>query len=258
MGAVGDRRWMLVDMDGRYISQREIPRLAHIQALLPTVDGSVLHDGPLHLSITGKGDCAITVQRNDDSTHTKVSIWNDSLEVADAGDYAAEWCSDAIGKACRLVHCTKQSFRPLAAKYSGPLPHEGRFVSVTDGAPLLILGQGSLNELNRRFMLNGLPTLGIERFRPNILISNTLPHEEDTWLRIRISDNEIGVGSPCPRCVITTIDQSTLDKSVEPLRMLSSYRRQKGGVMFGMNATHLQKGEIHVGDLVTVLECREL
>jgi uncharacterized protein len=89
------------------------------------------------------------------------------------------------------------------------------------------------------------------------VLATAAPHEEDGWERVRVGAVEIGVGSPCPRCVVTTIDPGTLAQDVEPLRTLAQYRRgEGGGVMFGMNATHAAPGELVVGDVVDVLSHR--
>lgn len=257
IGAVGDRRWMLVDSLGNAITPREVPRLAQLVAQLPMHNGAILTDEPLTLGADGMSSLTVAPVRDRGSLRS-VRCWDDQIDMADAGDVAAQWCSDALGSACRLVHMTDATHRPLAAKYAGPLPHEARTVSVTDGAPLLLLGTGSLDELNTRLQAAGAHTLTTERFRPNVLLTDIAAHEEDGWSRIRIGSVEIGVGSPCPRCVVTTIEPSTLEKSVEPLRTLATYRRgAKGNVMFGMNATHAAPGIVHRGDLVTVLARRQ-
>ncbi len=255
LGAVGDRRWMLVDPDGRFISQRERARLALVQAALPMTDGMIVADGPLTLRAPGLD--AITVERADHVPPRAVSIWHDTVDMADAGDEAAAWCSEAMETPCRLVHLTAATRRPLAAKYAGPLDYATRTVAVTDGAPLLLLGQGSLDALNQRLAQGGSPALGVERFRPNVLLDGIGAHDEDGWSRVRIGEVELGVGSQCPRCVVTTIDQERLDRSVEPLRTLATYRRDAdGGVMFGMNVTHAAPGVLHVGDEVVPLALR--
>jgi uncharacterized protein YcbX len=257
-GAVGDRRWLLVNDQGVALTQREVPRLALIHAELPMHDGAVVSDAPLTLHRRGAVPLVVPPAAPDAPLRV-VRVWADEQAQADAGDAAAEWCTDAVGVTCRLLHLTSASHRALAAKYAGPLDAAGREVSVTDGAPLLLLGAASLDALNARLTSTGSAPLGVERFRPNVLLGTTAPHEEDRWERIRIGEVEIGVGSPCPRCVVTTIDQHTLAQGVEPLRTLALYRRAaSGGVMFGMNATHAHgdAGEIRVGDDVTVLAHR--
>lgn len=257
LGAVGDRRWMLVDESNVAITPRDVPRLAQLVASLPLRDdGAIAADGPLLLSASGLQPISVALDPN--GVRREVRCWDDTLLMADAGDAAAEWCSDALATPCRLVHMVPDSHRPLQPKYAGGLEYATREVTVTDGAPLLLLGEASLTALNHRLAAKGERALNIDRFRPNVLLTGTSAHDEDTWARVTIGDVEIGVGSPCPRCVVTTIDVGTLGKSVEPLRTLAEYRRgDDGGVMFGMNATHASPGTLQMGDVVHVSAFRE-
>jgi uncharacterized protein YcbX len=162
--------------------------------------------------------------------------------------------SRALDRRCTLVHMVDSTHRPLAAKYAGGVPHESRGVAATDGAPLLVLGTGSIDALNARLAAAGQPPADARRFRANILVGNVAAHAEDAWSRIRIGGVEIGIGSPCPRCVVTTIDPDTFERGAEPLRTLATYRRADGNkVMFGMNATHVAPGVLTLGDIVTVM-----
>lgn len=257
LGAVGDRRWVLVSAQGVALTPREVPRLTQLVPTLPMRDGAVTHDAPLTLH-AGDADPLVVPPAAPSAAVHDVQVWDDVVQLADAGDAAADWVTRAIGVPCRLMHWTDASRRPLAAKYAGVLPSAGRHVTITDGAPLLLLGSASLDALNARLTAAGHAALGIERFRPNVVLATTAPHEEDTWERVRLGTVEIGVGSPCPRCVVTTIDPRTLTPGVEPLRTLAQYRRgDGGGVMFGMNATHATAGELTVGDAVDVLAHRD-
>lgn len=256
LGAVGDRRWVLVDARGSAITPRDIPALAQIVTTLPMRDGAIERDAPLTLQAHGLDPIVVPPAAPSAALHA-VRVWDDVVQLADAGDAAAEWGSRALDVPCRLMHWTDASRRPLAAKYAGVLPSADRHVTITDGAPLLLLGSASLDALNTRLTAAGHASIAIERFRPNIVLATTAPHEEDTWERVRIGSVEIGVGSPCPRCVVTTIDPRTLAPDVEPLRTLAQYRRgEGGGVMFGMNATHRTEGDVGVGDMVDVLSHR--
>jgi len=255
-GAVGDRRWVLVDVRGHAITPREIPALAQLTARLPMHEGAVTGDAPLSLEAPG-ADPLVVPPAAPSAALREVVVWDDVVRLADAGEAAAQWVSRAIGVSCRLMHWAEASRRPLAAKYAGGLPTDGRHVTITDGAPLLLLGSASLDALNTRLTAAGHASVAMHRFRPNIVLATTVPHEEDTWERVRLGAVDIGVGSPCPRCVVTTIDPRTLEQGVEPLRTLAQYRRgEGGGVMFGMNATHRAEGEIVEGDAVDVLAHR--
>lgn len=247
-GAIGDRRWMVVNEYGAAITQRERRKLALVQPTFATSDltGALIVNAPglplLHLEIDGH------------SPARTVKIWQDASHVHDAGDAAAEWMSEALSTRCRVVRQAPDAERALAAQYAGPIPIDGRHVALSDGAPLLILSRASIDALNDRLRTGGQKLVGVDRFRPNILVAGVHPHEEDSWTRIRIGDIDIGVGSPCARCVITTIDQHTLEPSVEPLRTLAGYRRQGSGVMFGMNATNAAAGTIGTGAHIYIFD----
>jgi uncharacterized protein YcbX len=120
-----------------------------------------------------------------------------------------------------------------------------------DGYPILIISEASLQDLNSR--LDTPHPLLMNRFRPNIVVQNCEPFAEDTWKRIRIGDVEMALVKPCPRCVVTTIDKETLEKSKEPLKTLATYRNQEDGAMFGMNVIPLNEGDIKVGMSVEIL-----
>ncbi len=256
LGAIGDRRWGLSDHNGVMITPRVATALARVRASLPMRDGAVLSDGPLTLEAEGLD--SVTIAHADEGAPLRtVQCWDDAVAMADAGDLAAAWCSEAIAMSCRLMHLAPQSHRPLNPRFTGPLDASTRAVSVTDGAPLLLLSQGSIDELNARLQRLGEQSLADERFRPNILIAGTNAHDEDSWSHIRIGDVEIGVGSQCVRCVVTTINPHTLERGVEPLRTLASYRRgDDGGVVFGMNATHRAPGIIRLHETIDVLAQR--
>ncbi len=249
-GATGDRRWLLVDNAGMAMTAREFHRLALIRPAFTEAD----RNGSLQLDAPGFSTCNVRVPT--DPTTRSVRIWIDDVPAHDAGDMVAEWCSDAIGANCRMVYLADRAARPLQAKYAGSLPYTDRQVAFSDGAPLLLLGLASIDALNARLEEQGAEAVNYRRFRPNVLLAGTSAHEEDTWREIAISDVTIGVGSQCPRCVMTTIDPDTAEGGAEPLRELSRYRRTESGVVFAMNATHAAPGKISVGDRVTVTALR--
>ncbi len=255
-GAVGDRRWLVVDEAGLQVTARETPRLALVRPAFAEADdapGAMRNvDGALWLTAAGLPRIHVEVP----ATHLTrpVRVWSDTVDAHDAGDVVAEWLSAAIGKPCRLVRLADHAHRPLAAKYAGALPNAGRRVAFSDGAPLLILGQASVDALSARLVEQGGEPMAVARFRPNILLSHTTAHEEDSWSMIRIGSVRVGLGSPCSRCVMTTVDPNTGERGDEPLRTLATYRRQDGLVMFGMNATHAAEGTVHHGDHVVRVE----
>ncbi len=255
LGALGDRRWMLVDENDVAITPRDVARLAQLVATLPTRgDGAILADSPLTLNMTGLPPLVVS-HVSHDAPHRTVRCWDDTLEMADAGDAAAQWCSSAIGMVCRLMHMSTRSHRSLAARFAGSVPHAERGVTVTDGAPLLVLGAASVDALNARLRASGETVVGSDRFRANIVLNTQAPHIEDEWSDLMIGNVATALGSPCSRCVVPNIDPATLTQSTEPLRTLATYRRADDGkVMFGMNATHATPGVIRIGDRVTTVD----
>lgn len=251
-GAVGDRRWLLVDGEGRAITARECHALLHIVPSFVTADrnGALQLDAPRHTTFTAVVPGADAVAR-------PVFIWDDATLALDAGDDAAAWCSDVIGRACRLVYLDEEAQRPLNRKYAGPIPFEHRNVAFTDGAPLLVLGLASIDALNARLAEQGAnDLLDRRRFRANVWLDGIAAHEEDQWSAVRVGDVTLGMGSLCTRCVLTTVDPDTLEQGVEPLRTWASYRRTPDGMVFGVNATHSAPGVLRVNDPLTVLAHR--
>ncbi len=238
-GLAGDRRWMLVDDKGRFISQREESRLALVAAV-PDGDGIVL-------SAAGRPDLAVAPP----STPSRIaaSVWRDTVQAAPAGAEADAWLKAALGFPCRLVFMAEpHAARPVDAAYGAA---EDR-VSFADGYPLLIANAASLRDVAARA---AMPALSMDRFRPNIVVEGAAAWAEDGWREIRIGSAVFAAVKPCSRCVVTTIDQATgyRDAHDEPLRTLLSFRRDKRGQpIFGQNLIPRGGDEIRVGDSVTV------
>jgi uncharacterized protein YcbX len=238
-GAANDRRWMLVDDSGVFLSQREVPRLALIVPDISAGDLRVTAPGltPLHVEQPGPG-----------ATMISAGVWDGECQVAVARDEAHVWFSRYLGRSVRLVYQRDDAVLPMAAKYAGSLGGQRR-IALTDGSPLLLIGDASLDDLNRRLER----PLAMNRFRPNIVVSGAPPYAEDTWTRIAVGPMQFEISGPCPRCVATTVDQATAEKGVEPLRTLATYRKVGSGVMFGQNVTHHAPGRIRLGDPVEVV-----
>ncbi len=230
---------MLVDSDGRFISQREQAMLAR---LIPRIHGSELtvtaENGP-----TFEHDIAFT---GDEIT---VGIWSDQVLAVDQGEQAARWFSDFLGSPTRLVGWGSQSRRVLDPQWV-PGPNNGS--TFTDAYPVLAVLQSSLDDLNQR-LIDPVP---MNRFRPNIVISGGEPWSEDAWQAVRIGPVTFDAVKPCARCVVTTTDQFTGDRHPrqEPLRTLASFRTIRGlGAIFGQNMVHRSRGTITTGDPVAPL-----
>ncbi|MCY1398516.1 MOSC domain protein [compost metagenome] len=241
LGLLGDRRWMLVEAStGRFLTQRALPHMSQLSALWNAQGG---------LTLSAAGHVPLDVPLPDaDAELRGVTIWRDTLRVPDAGDEAAAWLSGFIGKPVRLVHVTEERARWLQSGY-GEIQDR---VAFADGFPLLLIGQASLDDLSSRV---GRPQEML-RFRPNLVIEGSEAFAEDGWKRIRIGDVEFRVLKPCTRCILTTIDPQTGERSAdrEPLTTLKTYRQKEGEVMFGQNLVNDGNGVLEVGMPVTVLE----
>ncbi len=228
-GFAGDRRWMLVDEEGVFISQRENSQLA-VAVPTPTARGLSITWGERTYDVPTPGPEAprITVQ-----------VWRSRLEARVAAE---------LPGGLRLVHMHDPTLRQVSLDYGRP---EDR-VSFADGYPVLLIGAASLDDLNGRLATK----LPMNRFRPNVVIEGSSPYAEDGWRRIRIGEVAFRVVKPCARCVVTTVDQATGtrgDERTEPLRTLATYRKSELGVLFGQNLVPDGTGTIRVGDAVEVL-----
>lgn len=237
-----DRRMMLVDENGIFITQRNYPQMALLKTEI--INGQLIIR---HL----KSDQSISIPLvNDDnfsSEKVKVIIWNDQCEAILAGKEYDEFFSDSIGIRCRLVYMPASVKRIVdpEKKYVS----DEHSVSFADGYPFLIIGQSSLDELNNK-LENPLP---INRFRPNFVFTGGRPFEEDDWREFLINEIKFKAVKPCARCVITTTDQQTAERSDEPLRTLAKFRRAGNKVLFGMNLVTYGIGRIKVGDSIILL-----
>jgi uncharacterized protein YcbX len=240
-GPVGDRRWMLVDDADTFISLREVPQLAFLEAAL-TLDG-------LRLSFPNASPIEVRTPSAGDDGTIVASLWDDTCPVRVAAPDASAWLSDVLGLRCRLVYQPPDSIRPLPHRNRGRITGP-RTLALTDGAALLVTAEASLADLNARLAV----PIPMSRFRPNVVVAGTAPYEEDTWHRVAVGSVELDFARGCPRCVATTVDQATGEKGVEPLRTLSRYRRDASGVLFGQNVTHLGAGRLRVGDQVRVID----
>jgi uncharacterized protein YcbX len=237
-GLVGDRALMLVDPEGRFLTQREFPRMALIA---PRIDGTTL-------TIEAAGMPPLTVAATDDGPRLKVVVWRDRCAAVDQGDAAAEWFGDFLGAPCRLARLADDFVRRVDARYARRPDDQTAF---TDGYPFLLISAASLDDLNGRLA----SPLAMNRFRPNIVVSGCPPFAEDGWRRLRIGPVVFDVVKPCARCAITTTDQATAERGAEPLRTLATYRRRRDGkVLFGQNLLHEGAGVIRVGDALEILE----
>ena len=241
LGVQGDRRWMVVDTQtGRFLTQRLLAQMTQLQARW-------LGSTQLQLSAPGMSDLQVVVP-DEQASLRAVTIWRDSLQVPDAGDAAAQWLSQWLGRACRLVQVSEPRARQVDTAYA----EAGDKVAFADGFPLLLIGQASLDDLSARV---GRP-LPMLRFRPNLVVSGSAAYAEDSWKRIRIGELEFRVVKGCSRCIMTTLDPQTGKRSAdrEPLTTLKTYRERNGEVFFGQNLIACGEGYLRLDMPVQVLE----
>jgi uncharacterized protein YcbX len=231
-----DRHWMLVDAQGRFLTQRQLPRMALIATQF--VDG-----GELRLQAPGMPDFVVGASGGD---RLDVHVWRDSLTAVRVGDVADQWLSDFLGVHCHLVELPDDVRRPVDPVYATSDDQVG----LADGFPFLLISQASLDDLNDRLQT----PLSMLRFRPNLVVTGCGPHAEDDWRRIRIDAMEFRVAKPCSRCIIPTIDPATGERGREPMRTLLTYRRRDNKVYFGQNLIHDGVGRLQLGMSVEVLE----
>jgi uncharacterized protein len=239
-GLVDDRRFMVVDEAGRFLSQRQLPRMAVI--------GADLVEGGVELSASDAGRLRVAVPDASEPA-VAVSIWKDDHVAArDAGEEAAAWLSEVLGRPGRLVYMTDpRTARPVDPDFAAATDR----VSFADGFPLLVTNTASLMDLNSRLA----SPVSMDRFRTNVAVGGAEPWAEDHWTDLGIGGVSFAGVKDCARCVVTTVDQDTGEKSseAEPLRTLAKFRRKEGGrIIFGQNLIPRGIGRIAVGDDVIV------
>lgn len=229
-GLQWDRAWMVVDAQGDFITQRDEPRMALIH--------TALRDGALVLETVGMAALAVADDRAEE--RLAVRVWDDVVPAHSAGAAAATWFSEVLGRFCRLVR-----FDPAYRRLSSPkwtagfeAPHQ-----FADGFAVLVTSQASLDGLNARLLAAGEASVGMERFRPNLVIAGVEEHDEDRiddlYIALDAGEAHLQLCKPCVRCPIPDIDPATARQGTAVGDMLRTYRRNdrmKGGITFGMNA----------------------
>lgn len=216
-----DRQWMVVDATDSFITQRTHPRLARIAPALEAQALALRADGlpPLRVPLAAEG------------APSTVQVWNDTCLAQDQGDEASQWLSEAIGDSVRLVRVARQMDRMANPRYTGTGPAPLTFV---DGYPILVCNTASLDDLNSRMPVS----VPMERFRPNLVLDGLAPFAEDRIAALELGDVTLRLVKPCTRCVITSTDQRSGERSTNPLPVLRQFRfdRALKGVTFGENA----------------------
>jgi uncharacterized protein YcbX len=233
-GLARDRRYMLVDEAGRFVTQREEHGLAR-------VDVEVVADG-WTVSAPGQGSFALPASVADGAALV-TEVWRSTLDARVVPE-GSRWFSRFLGREIRLVYFPDESRREVERE-------PGSVVAFQDAYPFLVVSRESLEDLNRRLQT----PLEMERFRPNLVVSGVEPYAEESWQRFRIGNVRFRGTRPCVRCVVTTLDPRSGSAGKEPLATLARYHTYEGKVSFGMNAVHELEGfttpspsALHVGD----------
>jgi len=234
-GLLFDRRWMLVDSNQQFLSQRRLPQMALIK--------TALTENHLILSAPDMGDLHLPLHPSSGDIINS-TIWHDQCLAHSVSEDADKWLGDFLGVGCRLVYQPDELIRLVNPDYAKADDQ----VSFADGFPFLIVSEQSLAALNQEMQLN-LPMI---RFRPNLVVSGCESYAEDYWREISIGEIDFRLTKPCARCSVPTIDPSTGKSGKEPLTTLNRTRKWQNKVYFGQNALHDQCGSLTVGNIVRI------
>lgn len=244
-GLENDRRFMLVDENGRFLSQREHPQLAIFQTEIEGKFLKITHKKT-------KQNLTINLSPPSQPSLLSVTIWDDNTTAVESSSEASTWFTKILEIPVRLVYMPEESHRKTDTQYS--LTGE-EITSFSDGYPILIIGQSSLDDLNNRLE----NPVNINRFRPNFVFTHGEPFEEDNWHEFTVGNIRFFGVKPCARCIMTTIDQETGEKKDrEPLLTLNKYRKAGNKILFGQNVLISQLGTVSVGEDVTVISRKKL
>jgi uncharacterized protein YcbX len=235
-GLEHDRRWMLIDQQGNFITQRVHSKMALFKLSLSEkqIEIRFVNDSiylPMNSPVSG--------------LPIRATIWDDDVEVFEVMGEYSQWFSQRLGIDCRLVHFPEEQKRLVDEKYN----RDHDQVSLADGYPFLIIGEQSLDHLNRRLAV----PVPMNRFRPNFVFTGGKPFEEDQWRQFTIGKNRFVGVKPCSRCVLTTVNQLTGEKGTEPLATLATFRKQNNKIFFGQNLLAIDYDEVQEGDSIALV-----
>jgi len=230
-----DRKWMLIDRNGLFLSQRRLPKMALIK--------TAIAGEQLIFSTAGMADITVSLH-SEAGEEVKVSIWHDNCSAKTSDVAVDDWFSRALDHPCRLVYHPDEEVRKVDPDYA----FESDETAFSDGFPFLIVSEASLQALNDAMQLE----LEMIRFRPNLVIADCDSYAEDRWRQISIDGIGFRLPKPCSRCSVPTIDPETALSGKEPLTTLARLRQWQNKVYFGQNALHDNQGVLSVGSSVIV------
>ncbi|HCH69241.1 MAG TPA: oxidoreductase [Colwellia sp.] len=247
LGLAFDRRFVISDNSGQFISARTEPTLCLVTTIL--TEYGIALSAPTMPTLT-------LVYESFSEQYKSVNVWDDEVAGQLCSTEANSWFSDYLQRPCQLLYFGKESSRVKKGATDNP-----RKVAFADGYPLLLISQASLHELNQRLLANNQKTVSMANFRPNIVVDNCLPFAEDGWQYIRIGEIEFKVSKSCERCILITVnpENGIKDAEQQPLSTLKTYRQTSSGeVLFGQNLIPLTSGRINQGDKLTVSKSQQL
>lgn len=249
-GLAFDRRFVIADKQGIFLTGRTHPKLSLIQSKLT----------PQGLQVTAANMPPLTLNYRDfSSQYQNVQVWNDTINAQHCSPLIDRWFSDYLGLSCQLLYFGERSQRSV----KGHRQNSAVKIAFADGYPLLLISQASLDDLNQRIAIDhGIQNqVSMMHFRPNLVVNNSLAFAEDGWQRIRIGEVVFEIVKPCSRCIFTTVDPQTAQKHPlqVPLVTLKKYRfdNAKQEIMFGQNLIALNQGQISVNDKVEILTTKK-
>lgn len=233
-----DRKWMLVDKQQQFLSQRSLPKMALIKTHITGQQ--------LIISAPNHPDLSLPLTAPEVTETVGVTVWHDQCTALPVSKIADQWFSDFLQIHCQLVYQPDNNIRTVDQNYAQP--HDQ--TSFSDGFPFLLVSEASLALLNQQMDLS----LSMQRFRPNLIITDCASYAEDSWRKISIGDISFRLPKPCSRCSVPQIDPDTALSGKEPLRTLARTRKWNNHVYFGQNAIHDREGILHIGDEVIIHE----
>jgi len=234
-----DRRWMVVDKFGRFLTQREFPKMALLDI--------ALNEDSMQISNKHEPQESVIAPFEPVSANSiSVTVWDDTVDAVTVSDEVDKWLSEQLQMEVHLVIMPASTKRNVDTRFA----KNGELVGFADDFPFLLISQASLDDLNSRLE----EPVTMIRFRPNFVVTGTKPYAEDEWKTIEIGTLLFDIVKPCARCVLTTVDPETAKKGKEPLKTLATYRRINKKILFGQNVIGRQLGLVREGDKILLKE----
>ncbi len=246
-----DRRWMIIDENNRFLSQRELPEMALIQVGIE-MEGGELHSLIFYHKLKRIAPYVLKkpTEKKADSVTLTTTIWDDTVLAHTLNTEVDEWLSNRLSIKCQLVYMPEVVKRNVDPRYA-ILGNE--ITSFSDAYPYLILGNASMELLNSKLENKILPN----RFRANLIFEGGYAHDEDAWEKIKIGNASFDGVKLCARCQVPTIEQETAQKGKEPTKTLANYRSKNNKIYFGQNLLISTCGRVKVGDPIKVITIDE-